>query len=1053
MIEISWVNGLRKSGWRLTVVGAYREYFFPNKSLKRVPRNLRQEKPAQLRESFDQLFSPDRSFTDWWNQVGGGTGNKLFRLLFPRESFLSSLFSTPAWDIPWELLVERLKESEAHSTVSLVRTLDIDAPLAPNALDEPMRVLILQGDDGRKIYRPLNLDAEALRITRAWESLDAAARQCIDKPRVLKATRAGLAVDLGNYKPHVIWFSGHGRARPSSGLLFADNQWVTASDFAGLIKQSCQPPFDPLPPLYTVFWACDTGRGEEKPETIPVSPPLFEELSKVGVLSVLAMQSPIRDASALSMAQGLFGFLAAGFPLERAVARVRGRLIDDFPSGGYELDWATPVVWSASGPVEHLTWNSPVQPLAQLQLLGREALRVRRARPAELDGDPSPDELNRAHVWASLPRVWVEGRYEAAENQNRWVRSLQAIQIEAGRFVIAVDLNVGDTSDELQHWAESVHSRLLSGDFPVEVTKVLNQIIKNPTSGWKKLCELPGIYLAIARPPVYSAPDWFWNPLLPDNNKNLRVAIFSDQPISSEIGGVWSLDRVGSEMDVQSIEAAMSTAPRLARALAVLNMPLGLSRLALQDREGEGALTLLDWQERDRVMIETYAGPVISATAREYILSKQSAELLKQAHNDCADMLNQREVRQTAEIREALLTHLLAAEQPEWAVVQAEYLCFLYREQDRPSAVMRVLEKLGSHWVNLSAAALLRGAWAYLQLGKLDYAQLFLDRAEPPAPLDRAWKHGLQAELYKSQGAIFSKEDALAEVDAAIEECRDAQPDPDNPPDLIQRRLRAYRQDRARILQFLFYKKEEVAKEYKGLIEEWKDQPEAVIDLAVVKRNYAECLRALAAGPDDPKHHVAQDILKEAEQLVKDRPHVPILSEILYEKARTAESAGRLSEARDLLLACREAAIRSQHYMVLAIAENRLFWKYDPFTLTRWKEVEAELEVFPKHGWAVRTLVDGRLRAARRLENLQDFEGAFEQLDGARRELERNPLFDMGGDKFRIAATRAGLQVVGQRIGRADSAWSAFMSGYPWANEWLQGRTAQSPEAVWAEVR
>jgi ElaB/YqjD/DUF883 family membrane-anchored ribosome-binding protein len=1053
MIEISWINRFFKAGWHLTTAGAEREYLFSKRSLKSVPRNLRQGKPAQLRESLSKL-SPDQGFTKWWDQTCAGKEDKLLRLLFPRESYISSLFTSSAWDVPWELLVERLKETEVHSTISLVRTLDINAPVAPSAFDEPMRILILQGDDGRAINRPLNLDAEAGQIKQAWNSIDIGARQCIDEPQVLRATQADLAKGLDKHKPHIIWFSGHGRVRPNSSLLFADGQWVTARDFAGLIKQSCQPPFAAPPPLYAVFWACDTGRAEERPETIPVSPALFEELSNVGVLSILAMQSPIRDVSALSMAQGLFGFLAAGYPLERAVARVRGRLIDDLPNGGYELDWATPVVWSAGSPVEHLTWNSPpTQSLAQLQLLGRETLRWRRNKPSELDGQPSPDELSRARTWASLSKVWIKGRYEDGENQNRWVRALQTIQVEAKRFVVAVDLRSGDTAEALQEWAENIHSRMLPGDFPAEVAKILSQMKRSPTSGWERLCELPDIYLAVAQPPAYLAPDWFWNPLLSSDN-NLRVAIFSDQQISEDIEKVWSLDRVGSEMDVQSIEAAISTAPRLARALAVLNMPLGLSRISLQDEGGEGAQSLLHWQERDSVMIDTYAGPIMSATAREYILSNQDAELLKQAHNDCADMLNQREIRQTTEILEALLTHLLGAGQHKWALAQADSLCFLYREHDRPAAVLRLLGQLGPLWVDLPASALLRGAWAYLQLGKLDYAQLFLDRAEPPSSLDKTWKHGLQAELYKSQGDIFSKEDALAEIDAAIEECRNAQPDLNNPVALIQRRLRAYRQDRARILQFLFYKKEEAAKEYEELIREWSDQPEAVIDLAVVKRNYAECLRSLADGGDDPKRQRAQDILQEAEQLVKDHPYAPILSEILYEKARAAESASKLSEAHELLLACLKAANQSQHYMVSAIAENRLFWKYNKiFSLTRWAEVEADLAVFPKHGWAVRTLVDGRLRAARVLEALKDFEGAFKQLEGARRELERNPLFDMGGDKFRIAATRAGLQVVGQKIGREDSGWSVFTSSYLWASEWLRGRPAKSPEAIWSEVK
>jgi hypothetical protein len=1049
--NLAWVNKVMGAGWELTKPTGSLQFLFSRRRLNKTPRDLRSVSPSQIRQKFDSLFS-DQRFTQWWDQTCGGKQDKYIRLSFPDHSFLTSIFTSP-WDVPWELLIERLKQTEVHSTVSLVRSSMIDPPIAPRVSDEPMRILVLQGDDGKSIRRPLNLDIEAEQIAQAWNALDASARECVDKPKVVKATRADLPKDLNDHKPHLIWFSGHGRIDPNSSLLLADGQWVTAGEFANLIKRSCEPPFQGLPPLYAVFWACETGRAEIS-RTGAISPTLFEELAKVGVISVMGMQSAIRDVSALSMAQGLMRFLAAGYPMETAIARVRAHLIDDLPSGAHEMDWAAPVVWSVGEPVEKLCWNSQAQPLVQFQLLGREALRWRRKKPSELDGPPTVDDLMRARTWSSLPKVWVYGRYDDAESQNRWVRALQALQVETKNFVVAIDLTEREIDVALQAWAEKIYERMLPNDFPIEFMMLLKQMKAAPISGWRRLCELPGLQVAIAQPPVFDAPShdsfsWFWEPLFSAEN-TLKTIIFSDQQVSAEIEEAWSLDRIESDMDTESIETAVKSAPRLARALAVLNMPLSPYLISVPVDDGEGAGRLSDWTDRNRLVIETFAGPVLTATARRHILERQDSTQLKIAHYDCARILAQPQVRPTAEIRKELLDHFLGSGDTPRAINLSADLLFFYKQQDRPVAVQQLIRQLGSLWQDLPASARLVPAWAYLQLGKLGHAEMFLERAAPTSPLDVAWKHGLRAELFKSQGTAFSKENALSEIEAAIQTCRATAPDLETPAALIQRRLRAYRQDRARILQFLFYRTEEAASEYSELIGEWSDQPDAVIDLAVVKRNYAECLRYLSTGPTDPRSQQSNDILREAEALVKHRPDIPIFCEILYEKAKAAEQTNRLSESLRLLSECQTAAKQSQHFMVWAIADSRRFWKHEGFLLSRWSIVQRQLQAF-SHGWAVRTLVTGFLKAARRLEESKDYEGAIAQLEKAELTMSRNPSFNMGGDKFRIAAIRAGLHVVGAKLGRTDS-WSTFAIEFDWAIGWLENRLHKTPEDIWSEV-
>ena len=620
-------------------------------------------------------------------------------------------------------------------------------------------------------------------------------------------------------------------------------------------------------------------------------------------------------------------------------------------------------------------------------------------------------------------------------------------------FVILVDLRRRNCV-ALQEWAESIHRRIVPGDFPEEISALLGIISKTPISGWNRLCNLQDIYLAITRPPPYNGSDdqaWFWEPLVIGGDNELRVAILSDQKITDQIPGDWAIDGIATDMDTASIDSAVQEAPRLALALAVLNMPL-YSYLISVDATSEGANYLQDWAGQTKVMIDTHAGPIMTATARHYVLERQTPEQLRRAHSDCARMLYQPLVRRTTQVREELLKHFIGAGLDEYALETAANLCFEYKERDRPAAVLHLLKQIGPLRQDLPDWVQLIPAWAYLQLGKLGQARLFLDRAEPSGSLDVAWKHGLRAEYFKSEGSSFSKEKSLQEIEAAIEACRAAVPDANNPADLIERRLRAYRQDHARILQFLFYKKEEAAAEYEALINEWSNQPEAVIDLAVVKRNYSECLRSLSTGPDDPKIQKAREILQEAEQLVKDRPELPILAEILYEKAKAAEMAGKLTELPGMLDDCRRAANQSQHYMVRAIVDSKIFWTLESFSSARWEQVSSNLSSFPQHGWAVRTLVNGRLQAARRLVMSENYVQALIQLEAARKELERNPSFNMGGDKFRIAATYAGLEVIVAHR-QQTGFWPEFKSKYDWADEWLKGRNVETYEAIWSEVK
>lgn len=977
-----------------------------------------------------------------------GTEDKTFLLEFPNG----------AWDLPWELLIspEFLgNDLDIQSTICIARTVDETVPEAPSVFDEPLRILILQGARAGPDLAKLDLDGEAQSILSAWEALELSVKKWLEKPLVQQATRVRLPRLLQRYEPHIIWFSGHGdvKRKHRVRLLFADSTWVDAKQLSALVKESGHRP------LYAVFWACDTSRADAR-EAALCAPSLFGQLKEVGVLSVLAMQSPIRDASASFLAQDLFRYLAMGFPLEKAMARIRIRLRENGPRAAHPMDWASPVIWSSGQPVDRFSWNDESQAISQFQVLGRYALAWNQARPQQLDAPPLPDEEKRAAEWIQRPRTWIQGSIGEGGHRNYWIRSLQAIQLQTEQFVIAVELQADTTVEALREWAMSIYRRMLPGDFPEGVARILSEIAGSPdiAEGWRKLCHLDGVYLAVANPPEYHSESsrWFWEPILAPGS-DVQVALLSDQAIvEAVLRDGWEIDTVETweaaqtegTVGVNVIQAALATAPRLARALAVLNMPLWADLLEVPTREGEGASSLQGWPESSNVMIDTAAGPTMSASARSHVLMEANAIQLRQAHSDCVQILGDEDLVLTIPIREKRLDHLLRSGAYRNATLEeAKILCQIYRETDRPAAVVNVFERLED--VYLPEEWLLIVAWAYLQLGHVEEAHDWLPENDLTDALDIAWRHCLKAEVYKSAGTLFSPQRALEEIEAAILVCEEAK-EYHNRQDLLRRRVRAYRQDRARILQFLFHAPEQAAEEYESLLREWRDEPG--IDLAIVQRNYAESLRHLATGPDDPRWSKARRLLEEAEKWASEYPHATALAEILYEKAKLAEAEGRVGDGSRLLKKCLQAAHVSRHYMLVAITENRLFWNSESFSSERWQEIEQALSQFSYHGWAVRTLMNSRLRVARILEEAGDLPGALCQLEANLADLDRNPALDRAqGDRARIVETMAGLQIIGQKMASRTSTWEEFKE-YPWAEEWLQGHAAPTAKDIWEEV-
>jgi tetratricopeptide (TPR) repeat protein len=1012
-VLVEWERGLWSVAWSIRKG--------PSSVLEMpIPWPLYLQAPSHIRKwralpRFSRIATSQR-FRDAWLQECGGDERTIKRFLLQ--------FPSGPWALPWELLIGEL-DRERRGSIAMVRGLPSGPSTLPSRFDRPMSVLFVQGDDGSRTGRVrLDLKREADVLLKVYDSLPAAHRQSVVKPRVCQPTSAELEGMLKE-APDVLFFSGHGSSNPSAFIL-VDGSQLTPARIGQLIATA------PAAPLFSAFWACDTARGPKDSREAP-GPPFYLALANSGVGSVLAMQAPVTDNGAILLAQEVFEALAAGDALDVAAARGRSVLLDAREmKAGDSLDWACPVVWSSGLSSARLSWNSPGSKLAQLQTASR---RARLKREGRVFFPSTDEEIDAARRCAGVRLCWIKGP-NLADARERWIRLLIAMQVVLPCYVVGVEFIAGqDTAESLMAWAEELQQTLELSDAPGDDFRNTLELIRHrPREGWKRLCALPDIAVSVWQPPDYRSEDWFWDPLI----SGVRpVSIMGEVVDGRTIAEGWAIEELDMEVNENKLNAAYSEAPVLSNALALLATPVPRSSI-------ESTGTTLDrLANLNDLLVNTAAREVVLvASAARFFRDRMDQKTKAAAHQACMKIYADTSFvgRLTPALREQRLTHCLGAGENEAAVAEACILLAKYRELDRPLAVVALIQRLGGLWRALPENSLIMYAWACAMLGDMEQAEFWLQRSSADTPLESAWRHGLQAEIHKAAGA---KTEALGEIDAAIADLR-AVPQSETTP-LIARRLRAYKQDRARILQYLFYRPDQAGEEYERLLDEWRDEGDAAIDVAVVLRNYSECVRT-SHHPGDSEWQQSKDMLAQAETLLTDKREHPVFAELEYEKARVAIVEKR-KDAPDLLKATHSAASASGHLMLVAISAARQFWEFEVFDLHRWSEIEAALSAFPRHGWAVRTLVNGRLCAAKRV-GAGDIAGRL--LEANLADLGNNPSFDAGSDRFRIAASAAGYSLLAPDP-EAKRTWAEFLE-HPWAKAWMQSGHFHTPEDVWGRV-
>lgn len=1019
IVKLTWFKSLRGAGWKADGP-APRSFTAPWRRLWLVPRNARDR---SLHNRLKGLFNQE--FAAFW----ADHASRSARFVLDCEG--------SAWRIPWEAMAGVFRS--VHGVPSIVRALDVRCAPSPSRVEGRLRVLMLHGAarEPGSAAPPLDLSAEAQGIFSAYESLPSAVREKIDQPQVVTADHETLAKAVEHAKPHVVIFSGHGRTRLSwrghvTEVLLADGVWCRAEEYARLITSGVSTP------LFAVFWACQTAaraglRGLD-------GPALAQELLGVGVCEVVGMQAAISDAAAVLLARQLFVQIAHGLPLEAGIAEARELVWRHSATTFDRGDWAVPVVWSGSGPMPTILWDSPELQLSLRQLacvrvaeasLGPPHLRPR----AGVGGDGAPR-------WQGARRLWINGDPSCPSSISTLMDAL--VQLQAGEPdpVLPVDLRGAAghqasrcADDALTEWAESVGPYLVPGQLPQPHGSLLRLIGRQPREGWERLCHQEGMTLALVLQGDLLDAEFFWKALA--NHPGQLLVLSQDEPPPAS--GDWEHDVLdGTPVHSASIEEARRRAPGLLEMLAVLSEPLPIERARVPDASTPDS-TLANLSDLELTSVLP-SGHVLRAPVRRAVLDALKPEELREAHRRAAVILDEPGLLLRTDDRERRLSHLLAADEIPIGLEEAAAVISSLVNTNKPRQLLGVLRLLDSHDAELKydlpSRSLLDIAWAYVSIGVTDLGEFWLDRVTPDTPTLKARQLVLWSEVLKDSVSTGAREEILGCIDAAIASCSAGGGSEACRAPFV----RNLRHDRARVLHYLFYDLAGASSEYQQLIREWVDDPGDRDALAATLRNYSECLLALG------KSQLARESIGQARSMAEAERLDFLLSEIEYVAAKVAQAQGNDVEHRERIEECRKKSLQSGNDMVLAIADARRLWHFEPFALERWRDIAQRLSSFPRHGWAVRSLVDGSLRAAHCLQVAGQAGDGADEVTRAIEAMQSRPTFASGSDKLRLATAYCGREQMG-----GPPAWESFLCEVGWAAEWLEEQGRPHSGQVWRD--
>ena len=239
--------------------------------------------------------------------------------------------------LPWEYLYNPSLNRFLTLAVDtpVVRYLDLPEPVLPFPVTLPLKILAVITSP--KDLPPLDVEGEWQRLNQALAPLTGRGAAQVDRLKI--PTLSALPSQLRSGGPyHILHFVGHGAfdERSQDGLLIFENEHGTSQPVNG---QRLGTILHNHPSLrLAVLNACEGAHPAAEDPFAGVAHSLVQQ----GLPAVVAMQSAITDRAALIFSQEFYAAVAAGYPVDAALAEARVAIYAD----GNDIEWGTPVYFT-----------------------------------------------------------------------------------------------------------------------------------------------------------------------------------------------------------------------------------------------------------------------------------------------------------------------------------------------------------------------------------------------------------------------------------------------------------------------------------------------------------------------------------------------------------------------------------------------------------------------------------------------------------------------------------------------------------------------------------
>jgi hypothetical protein len=962
---------------------------------------------------------------------------------------------------PWELLLhdadgDYLRERLAR--IAIVRSLEKTSRYTPREMDSQFRVLLLQGAKGNP---PLNFEGERKALDAAWTALGMLLNVRIAPPMVRSADLSELLTHLTIEKPHLLWFSGHGRQKEHDFELLFQNglagEWRSFSVLSDAIEEANRKIHNV--PLIAAFWACDGTRFSSASSSLNAAnstfPVLVDRILGTGVEAVIGVQTQVYDSTARIMGESFFRAIAEGSGPAIALAAARADLHRN-PSRtapGSRSEWTSPVLWTYGAEIPHIKWASPPEANEAIVLhrLGRESLlAVEGGR--DVFTEPNPIALpSSALKWCQNAPIWLICRdIHVADRQLSIIREFRKLVLTQKKTVLLIKYdNINDSSvlEALSRNFRALRGRIFPspGNEAIDSLVILFQAFSGNKrkDAWLRLLRQPELVVAIIAEGGMTVDD----DLAAAASSAAKVIVVSNREPTSPSGEApsgWKVD----DIDTDNLRPAPNEpASGLLAALAVFDKPLAQEIIAFFGRDF--GLETVDLILRDSMARfgERY---VVKASVAHQLLEQLKDDERRAAHRACMNFLQRvgdiMDV-DSPTLRAWRLTHALKAGEVKVALPLAEEAIRIGADAGNYAYILEIYKELGSLRRLLRDTAKLEIAFAQSQAGQAQRAydllrqipyQLFESRS------DRLHYAVIEAEALRNMQDGAKHQQSIQVLENALRK---------SPSKNWSAHDKCWwviaRHDLARNLHYFAEDVVKAREIFLDVIKKAGDNPPLAYVRATALRNLSDIYNRYGYGKLQPDKQLAGVYLRQAVDLADRSPRVrSLLPEFLYVLAKLDHSQGRIGDAGAQIRQALDLARTNGLARILGLSTNKLFWwELEPlnadstrqsFDYSKWQRIEEQLDLLSQDPWVARALVRSRILAAKCLDLQSRKMAAIDLLQKARGQLEAATLFDEQEDfPNRWQPVFAGLALL-------NASNSAFGSDLPAPNY---------DEKIWNELR